>query len=111
LGQVGDAISELHAAASYRTEHETRLDDADMALLERFHDPPLPGLERLLQFFEDAPADNPVQGQTDSQTALAEPPLTRMKRSQIVHPGPPWKERSTRPTLHGRGAKKMCVAM
>ena len=51
LGQAEDGIGELQAAASSRTEHETGLDDADTAMLERFRDPPMPGLELLLRFF------------------------------------------------------------
>ena len=39
---------------------ETRLDDTDTTLLNRFRDPPLPGLELLLQFFE-APPDTQAQ--------------------------------------------------
>ena len=60
LGRTEDAISELEAAAPSRTSQETRLDDTDTTLLNRFRDPPLPGLELLLQFFE-APPDTQAQ--------------------------------------------------
>jgi hypothetical protein len=73
VGQAEDAIGELQAVASSRTEHETRLDDADAALLERFRDPPMPGLELLLEFFEDTPPDIQTQEQADKQTAAADP--------------------------------------
>jgi hypothetical protein len=49
LGQAEDAASELQAAVPSRTEHETRLDD--IALLDRFREPPMSGLELLLRFF------------------------------------------------------------
>ena len=50
---LGSAVTEVKCRVSGNSlrEHETRLDDADVALLDRFRDPPLPGLELLLQFF------------------------------------------------------------
>ena len=39
----------------------------DTALLNRFRDPPLPGLELLLQFFEPVPASAQPQEQTGEQ--------------------------------------------
>ena len=74
LGQADDAIRELQAAAPSRTKQETSLDDADKALLGRFSNPPLPGLDLLLQFFEPAPADAPAQDQTGTQAGTADPP-------------------------------------
>ena len=72
LGRAEDAVSELEAAATSRTKQETRLDDADITLLERFRDPPLPGLELLLQFFKSV--GGRAQQQTGEQNETADPP-------------------------------------
>ena len=56
LGRTEDAIGQLEAAAPTRTGQETRLDEADTKLLDRFRDPPLPGLDLLLQFFDEPSA-------------------------------------------------------
>ena len=74
LGQAEDAISELEAAAHSRTRQEASLDNTDTALLNRFRDPPLPGLEPLLQFFETAPADPKAQEQAGRPTETTDPP-------------------------------------
>jgi hypothetical protein len=64
----------MEAAAPSRTRQETTLDDTETTLLNRFRDPPLPGLELLLQFFEPAPADAKAQGQPGEQKETADPP-------------------------------------
>jgi len=68
LGLTEDAISELEAASPARAENEMKLDPTDTALLNRFSDPPLPGLKQLLQFFQ------PPQGRDREQTEPPDPP-------------------------------------
>jgi hypothetical protein len=70
LGRTEDAISELEAAAASQTE----LDDTDIAVLNRFRDPPLPGLNQFLQLFETVPADPQTQEQTRKPTETTDPP-------------------------------------
>ena len=74
LGRAEDAISELEAAAPSRTRQEASLDNTDTALLNRFRDPPLPGLEPLLRFFETAPADPQTQEQAGGPAETTDPP-------------------------------------
>jgi hypothetical protein len=47
LGRPEDAIGQLEAVAG----QQTKLDEAETMLLNRFRDPPLPGLELVLPFF------------------------------------------------------------
>jgi hypothetical protein len=50
IGRTDEAISELQAAAPSRNKQETSLADTNKALLDRFTDPPPPGLDLLRQF-------------------------------------------------------------
>jgi hypothetical protein len=52
LDQLEDAIGELQAVAPSRTSQKPSLDNADTVLLNRFRNPPLHGLEQIMQFFE-----------------------------------------------------------
>ncbi len=74
LDRADDALSELQAAASSRTSEEEALDDTDTALLNRFRDPPLPGLERLLQFFGAPQTASHAQEQADKPAGTPHPP-------------------------------------
>jgi tetratricopeptide (TPR) repeat protein/S1-C subfamily serine protease len=58
-GQADDAISELQAAAPSRAKYETSLDNTDKALLNRFTNPPLLGIEQLRQYFEATETTDP----------------------------------------------------
>ena len=73
-GQADDAISELEAAAPSRTPQEATLDDTDTALLNRFRDPELPGLEAILRFFETPPADPQAQEHGDRPPEASDEP-------------------------------------
>ncbi len=74
LGQSEQAVSELQTATASRPDQNTRLDDTDTALLNRFRDPPLPGLDLLLQFFELTPADTQAQEQPGKPADTSDTP-------------------------------------
>jgi tetratricopeptide (TPR) repeat protein len=54
LGRQGDAERELEASLPARSMDETGLDDGDKQLLQRFQNPPLPGLDALRRLLESA---------------------------------------------------------
>jgi tetratricopeptide (TPR) repeat protein len=68
LGRTDEAVTGLQAAAGTRTAREMRPDDTNKVLLERFRDPPLPGLDQLRPFLECNPTA--AEGQEDEEAGI-----------------------------------------
>jgi hypothetical protein len=49
MDHPNEAITELEAALPTRTVEEASQDETDERFLDRFRNPPLPGLEKLMQ--------------------------------------------------------------
>jgi tetratricopeptide (TPR) repeat protein len=69
VGRTDEAVTGLQAAAGTRTAREMRPDDTNRVLVERFRDPPLPGLDQLRPFLECNPTA--AEGQEDEEAGIS----------------------------------------